>query len=759
MKQYFSIIRTAAVCGALMLPGLVFAGNIRQYSFKKGGPAYAELSGDIKIVPETWTPQTMIFKDGKVKLDAYEGEAYPIGFTFRYGGREFDQFAPSVRGDIILGKGSVSFAGEGGSFLCGEKMDHLNHFHIGMAPINYGTCSGEISYKTEGEAGSKVLTIQFKDMILNETEVGMPLARCGRYSLQVRLYEATGEVQYAFEEIKTCTSTSGFYTGLHGWDDNDALLLTATGLNNKVTVSEERTGDMLKSGSFIAWNSNDAGNGYTPVFTFTPPADTPAPAEAPANLSVEQKGKSVKIKCDRAKDADYTVIMMSDKPFAADDLPVAGETMGSLMGENQYYAQGNAFCIYYDDEEAPEVTITNVEEKTPVYVRAYSANGYPRYSEKFAEVSMTTTQNPPASFFIDQDGQKAHLSWNSQIPVIVAATTTLGASGYEGVFGQPEAGATVGDEIEGGGKVIYAGDAQSCDFDFEKPNTLTLFKIWNIDNGTVSSTGTSGHAVPAPLYPYEPALENYPFYATPEGWTNNNDKNGFSATSRAYDNDRAIWAASVDQATISFTSPAMPAAKDCVLDFEIALETLRDPEPLPDNPNVLLPRGNEAGWFGDVEGAGFWVSLGNSGEEKELKRITEYKGTMVKYGSDDSDDYCSGSASWQPESIKIGDIAEGDRFSFNFKTEKSTFCYIRNIKLNGVAVSGVQEISSDRKDCVTVKAQKGEISIVAYSDRSIDIFNTLGMRVATLSAEAGHMVQVAVSPGIYIVAGHKVVVR
>ena len=72
MKHFSAIASTAALSAALMLPGMVFAGNIRQYTFKKGGPAYSELTDDVKIVPESWTPQTIIFKDGKVKLDAFE---------------------------------------------------------------------------------------------------------------------------------------------------------------------------------------------------------------------------------------------------------------------------------------------------------------------------------------------------------------------------------------------------------------------------------------------------------------------------------------------------------------------------------------------------------------------------------------------------------------------------------------------------------------------------------------------------------------
>lgn len=759
MKHFSAIASTAALSAALMLPGMVFAGNIRQYTFKKGGPAYSELTDDVKIVPESWTPQTIIFKDGKVKLDAFEGEAFPIGFTFRYGGQEFDQFAPSVTGNLLLGKGSVSFMGEGGSFMTGASTEHLNRFLIGMSPINYGTRSGEISYKTEGEEGSKVLTVQFKDMILNETEVGIPPARCGRYNLQIRLYQATGQVQYAFEEVKTCTSTSGFYTGLHGWDDDDAVLMTATGLNNQVTVSEERAGNMLKPGTYIAWDADDAGNEYTPVFTFTPAADTPAPAQAPANLSVRQKGKSVIVKCDRAKDADYTVIMMSEKPFEEADLPVDGETMGSLMGENKYFAKGDAYCIFYNDSENPEVTLTNVAEKTPIYIRAYSANGYPRFSKEFAEANMTTTQNPPSSFLIDEEGQKVRLNWNSQLPVIVAVTTELGREGYEGVFGQPEADAAVGDEIEGGGKVIYAGDAQNCEYEFETPNALTLFSIWSIENGTVSSTGTAAHAVPAPTYPYEPALENYPYYETPEGWTNNIDKNGFSATSRAYGHERALWGASVDQTTLSFTSPGMPAATDAVLEFEYAVETLRDPKTLPDNPNVTLPQSNEPGWFGDIDGAGFWVSFGQTGKESELKRFTEYTGTMVKYGSEDSNDYESGSSTWVPVTIEIGDVAEGDRFSFNIKAQKSTFCYLRNIKLNGTAISGVTEIAGDNADGVKVAAGKGMLSISAETDCTVDVYNALGMHVAAVKASAGNAAEIALPAGIYVVAGKKVAVR
>ena len=203
----------------------------------------------------------------------------------------------------------------------------------------------------------------------------------------------------------------------------------------------------------------------------------------------------------------------------------------------------------------------------------------------------------------------------------------------------------------------------------------------------------------------------------------------------------------------------MPAATDAVLEFEYAVETLRDTKTLPDNPNVTLPQGNEPGWFGDIDGAGFWVSFGQTGKESELKRFTEYTGTMVKYGSEDSNDYESGSSTWVPVTVEIGDVAEGDRFSFNIKAQKSTFCYLRNIKLNGTAISGVTEIAGDNADGVKVAAGKGMLSISAETDCTVDVYNALGMHVAAVKASAGNAAEIALPAGIYVVAGKKVAVR
>ncbi len=81
-----------------------------------------------------------------------------------------------------------------------------------------------------------------------------------------------------------------------------------------------------------------------------------------------------------------------------------------------------------------------------------------------AEATFVTTQNPPSNFISKSGSRGAQLSWSSLYPVILATTTEhphLFKDKYVGVFGQPGADVAVGDEIPGGGKVIYVGEDSS----------------------------------------------------------------------------------------------------------------------------------------------------------------------------------------------------------------------------------------------------------------------------------------------------------
>lgn len=761
MKDFPKAAKGLALAALLAsAPAFLFAGNIRQYSFSKSTKdGYEPLTDATEIVPDKWTNQTVIFGDMTSKLDAYTGQGFPIGFDFHFGGQDFDQFAVTPGGTVLLGFSEVKYGGRGGSFFVGEQEGYDQGFYLGMTPVSYGVRSGNISYKTEGEEGNRVLTIQFANMILNETEVGVALSRCGKYSVQVRLYE-DGRIQYAFLEQATPTNNAGFYTGLRGWDDEDCMLLTSTGLNNKVELSTERTGSMLTAGSYVKWDPEDPDNEYAPVFTFTPESSQTPVNAAPTNLQIVQNGKNIEVSCDRAENAPATMILMSNKPITNNDLPDNGVTYGVHNSLGDFIGDiGDATVIYYSDDEHPVSVIRDVPEQTPMYVRAISVNGYPVYdTDVYAEASLVASQNPPTNFEAVTEGDVTTLSWTSKYPVIIATTQEYkGAGVYQGVFGQPESTAKAGDLIEGGGEVIYAGDASEFAYTMDDPNTLYLFRIWNVDTsvegGLVSSTGTDTEAVPAPTYPYEPKVENYPCNVDPLGWGSSSDNYGFRAALRDGDNERAFRGYAVNQEATYAITPALPAGKNAKLTFEYGIETMRDPEKDPET-GIEMLKGYEPGWYGEAPGAGFNICIGPNGNETVLKTITEYNGTMDIFAGTD---YQQGSCTYDPVEIEIGEIPAGSRIGFSFLTEKSTAMFIRNIRLDA-EVSGVQTTVAATPG-LTVTTARGELTVLADADRKAEIYNAAGIHIASCDLKAGQSETIALPAGIYVVAGIKVIVR
>ena len=169
-KNYYATGVLAALL-ALGAPSLAWGGNIPQYFVSKGGTPYAEFS-DGTAIPCAWSGGNLVIFPGEVETpNAHKAEGFPIGFDFRFGGHVFNQFIVSNNGNVYLGNGSVDYGGEA--------------FRLGMAPVMHGLYRADISYKTSGTPGSRVLTVQYKRAILNEQSTSK-----GKYSLQIRMFEA-----------------------------------------------------------------------------------------------------------------------------------------------------------------------------------------------------------------------------------------------------------------------------------------------------------------------------------------------------------------------------------------------------------------------------------------------------------------------------------------------------------------------------------------------------------------------------------------
>ena len=673
-------------------PATTLAGNIPQYSFSKGSNKYAEFS-DGTAIPCSFTSGYNYIYPNSVDPNGIDAEGFPIGFNFRFAGQEFDQFAISNFGNLYLGKGSVK-TGDGS-------------FRIGMTLVKSGLKSGNFSYKTTGEEGSRVLNFQLKKGTVNESSFP------GSYSMQIRLFEADGKIEIALKELETVNgSWYGFDTGLKGWDGNDVIQLTADGLNDALSLSSKNYCNMLESDTFIAWDNNDYDNNYKPVIVFTPPVNAAPPVGAPQNLTLSQNVDALDIAVDRAEGADATVVLISEVPITEADMPVDGETFaaGTLFG--------SAKSLYYGNAEHISLTQQGLDPDKTYYVVALSANGYPNYNRtNFASATITTAQPAPTELSVAAvDENTVKINCKAAYPVIIASTTTPNPkynSGYMGVFGAPDASAAAGDEIADGGKVIYVGNAGEFNTAVN-PNELTFFRAWTLKGETVSPTSIDAYGISAPSLPYEPKLEDYPYFSNLEVWTATDGQ--FVPCHRAYDDSHALYAKTSDDAEVTLVSPALPLGKPFKVTFEYSLETMREPLQIG---AASIPQGNKAGEFGDTG----YLKVTVGGEA--YKTISSYGGTMTA----SSDGYEDGSSTFEEVSVEIPSVGDGQSITIAFSVPSTSTLYLRGILVEEcdpiaapVSAPTNLKVSEDQDGYLTFTCNRGEdaeYTLVLFSESPI----------------------------------------
>lgn len=715
MRQHYPGRRTllSLLAFSSLIPA--FAGNIPQYIMTKGGPEYKGFSDGNKIA-FTWPEGRYgLFPDGKHSYNPRTAPGFPIGFEFILGGVVFDQFIPDNNGRIYLGKGEVAY-GQGA-------------FNVGMSPIAHGIQRCDLQYKTTGEEGNRVLTMQFKNATLATTAIPK-----GEFNLQIRLYESDGRVEYAFEECETTNSSAGgFDTGIRGWDSSDVILLTAKGLDSPVSVSPKLKADMLDPESFIKWDSKDIENYYMPVFTLTPVSDKTAPASAPENLQMTQNGNVINITCDRAPGADATVLLYSTSPFTDADMPEDGETFRAAYMDSrgrQIFPMrlGEAYPLYYGNAEKINAEIQNVEEGATYYVRAISANGYPAYNRTLmADKVFTTSQAAPSSLTASAAGEKnIMIKCVADNPVIIAATTEREPGynkGYNGLFGIPSSNAKVGDEIEGGGHIVYVGDAGEFSAQTEA-NAMTYFRAWTVKDGILSATSADCACAPAVSLPFIPAIEEYPQGESIKGWSTQplTGDNVYIPMPRNNGTDNAVKALSINGQRLSLFTPPIPLNRPVKVSFEWAMETVRPAEASDDSGDILLPKGNKPGEFGSG-------SLDLSINGTIYRSVNKYDGTMTVYSGDE---YLEGSSTFVPFEAEIPQ-SEGSgnlEISFAGDAENTSMLYLRSFRVEAIGEVPVAPseaptalaVDEDRDGFLHVSCEKGSdaaYTLVLISEKPI----------------------------------------
>lgn len=485
------------------------------YDFATSKGTYEELSGGTVVSPGA-------------------ADAYPIGFEFKYDNARMNRFKV-LDGLVFLGRDDVPLEEvPDDNFYVFNNEDYKDFIGVSMMSGIKSIDGTEISYKVTGAAPDRVLVVQYKN-------IGANMDRWDEnykaVQMQIRLHETTGKVDIVFDGWYPDNSDMPAYlstrVGIKGTGKD--LLTAVTGFNEP----EASTG----IGS-ISWN-NDSYPADGLTYTFAPPADCEAPAAQPTALLTEAGSTAISGSFTPSAMADHYLVLLS-----------GSKTLTAMPADGTFYTAGQtvggAQVLQYSGETT-FATGENLKGATGYTLFVFAANSACMFGPKYLTAAPLTAtvrtmpDGPTALAVTDAQLTDVTLSAEGNDAgdnVIIAVTTeplynTYGQMIEGGTFGTPDANATVGSDIEGGGRVIYRGQAKSgIVADGLEENSVYHFAVWSVDaDGNCSTTSLMASTSTGGRLPYAPPFSKMPPYNdAPPGW----DVEGFAMTQNSSTNDTLI---------------------------------------------------------------------------------------------------------------------------------------------------------------------------------------------------------------------------
>lgn len=209
----------------------------------------------------------------------------PIGFTFYYLGTPYTTFNISTNGFIDLSSSTATGSGTGAygyvntqfSATGGTLLSLAPLYDDLTAPLAGGSVASNFKYLTTGSAPNRVLTVEWIDMDFygNATP---------SLNYQVKLYEATGVIQFIYGSMVAGTATFTYTCGIN------ASTMSAT-----PTTAQLLTQQTANTATFsnTPQNSLAAIPASNTMITFTPPAGIPAAPITMTFTSITQTSLTV----------------------------------------------------------------------------------------------------------------------------------------------------------------------------------------------------------------------------------------------------------------------------------------------------------------------------------------------------------------------------------------------------------------------------------------------------------------------------------
>ncbi|MGI4863948.1 MAG: fibronectin type III domain-containing protein [Janthinobacterium lividum] len=224
MPNFYSTLRRFAMT-ALLSGGGLLAAQAQNLSQPLTGAATAA-----GTYTDLGTTGTVI---STANLDDANSAAQDIGFPFSFNGTIFTQFVLNTNGLIRMGSAAPSTAA---LHIDGTGTDPLQSLLAAdvnlIMPFNLdlvsGTGGAEYRVTTTGTAGSRICTIQWKN-VADKAYSGNP-QQYSSFSFQVRLYEGPGTIEFVYNAptVSTAAATSRFSNvGLKGSGIGSGQVLVA----------------------------------------------------------------------------------------------------------------------------------------------------------------------------------------------------------------------------------------------------------------------------------------------------------------------------------------------------------------------------------------------------------------------------------------------------------------------------------------------------------------------------------------------------
>lgn len=495
----------------------IYAQPIVSYGFDSRTGTYEEISGGTIVGAGLLDEQLQdLAFDGTAspvkQLKTTSG--IPIGFNFTFNDQTMNKFVIGSHGYIVLGKDQVKIDPDRGGFLLTDIGAGKNNvIGIGFTADLLGTDSTQISYKTIGNSPDKKLVVQFKNLVMETDWNG----NTKDVDLQILLYETSNKIELIFNNWENNSETTkGGRVGLKGNDGDMHLRFSDTGDWNNTSFTSDR---------IINWGNNYyPANGLT--YTFTIPQNCEKPTIPPTELKLISTSLKVNGRFTASATADHYLVVMTEEP-ALNTLPVDKKS----YQENDVL--GNGTVISYSTLTTFE-TPENLTGAKSYYFHIFGVNSFCSYGPLYNTSapltgSVSTKPVKPESLEITEtsyDYTVLKATRNAAGDQIVIAQTTTPALDklnnltINGKFGTPSGELNVGDEIEGGGIVVYKGNAeQTVKIEGLEENASYYFGAWSLsEKGEYSSVTADARTLTWGKMPYRPALDEIFINLDAFGW-------------------------------------------------------------------------------------------------------------------------------------------------------------------------------------------------------------------------------------------------